>query len=116
MKVEYPTSESSMQLNQLKLLKDRYPGIKVGYSTHEDPNTFDIVPIAIGMGAEVLEKHVGVATDEYDLNVYSVSPEQMDKWLENASRAVKACGLEETRHDATKKELSDLRTFKRGVF
>jgi len=113
---EYPTSEGSMQLNQLKLLKDRYPGVKVGYSTHEDPNTFDIVPIALGIGAEVLEKHIGVATEEYDLNVYSVSPEQMDKWLENASRAVKACGIAEGRHAATEKELSDLRTFKRGVF
>jgi sialic acid synthase SpsE/mannose-6-phosphate isomerase-like protein (cupin superfamily) len=113
---EYPTSEGSMQLNQLKLLKNRYPGIKVGYSTHEDPTTFDIAPIAIGMGADALEKHVGVATDDYALNVYSVSPEQMDKWLENATRAVKACGITEGRHAATDKELSDLRTFKRGVF
>ena len=113
---EYPTKEGSMQLNQLKLLKDRYPGIKVGYSTHEDPNTFDIVPIVIGMGAEVLEKHIGVATADYDLNVYSVSPEQVDRWLENASRAVRACGISTGRHSATDKELSDLRTFKRGVF
>jgi len=113
---EYPTKEEGMQLNQLKLLKDRYAGIKVGYSTHEDPSTFDMAAIAIGMGAEIIEKHIGVATEDYDLNVYSVSPGQMDKWLENTSRAVRACGISTGRHTATDKELSDLRTFKRGVF
>jgi D-lyxose ketol-isomerase len=40
----------------------------------------------------------------------------MDKWLENASRSLRACGISTGRHAATDKELSDLRTFKRGVF
>jgi len=113
---EYPTKEENLQLNQIKLLKERYPSVKVGYSTHEDPNTFDLISIAIGMGAEVLEKHVGVATDEYELNAYSVGPVQLDHWLANATRALKACGVPNGKALATKKELSDLRTFKRGVF
>ena len=114
---EYPTEEANLQLNQIKLLKERYPGVKVGYSTHENPATFDLVPIAIGMGAEVIEKHVGVATDRYDLNAYSVGPDQLNSWLAQASRAVEVCGRSGWQRPLpSKKELSDLRTFKRGVF
>jgi len=113
---EYPTTEENLQLNQIKLFKERYAGVRVGYSTHEDPNTFDLAPIALGLGAEVFEKHVGVPTEEYENNVYSVNPSQLDCWLGNLARGEKACGLTEGRHKATDKELSDLRTFKRGVF
>ena len=113
---EYPTQEANFQLNQIKLLKERYGDVKVGYSTHEDPSASEILPVAIGLGAEVFEKHVGVATPEYELNDYSVTPEQMNRWLREAARATKICGLDIGRYEATHKEMSDLRTFKRGVF
>jgi len=113
---EYPTKTENLQLNQIKFLKERYEGIRVGYSTHEDPKSADIVPIALGMGAEVFEKHVGIGNRKYELNAYSATPTQVGLWLSSASDAVKMCGVSEGRHESTEKEMSDLRTFKRGVF
>jgi len=113
---EYPTKTTNLQLNQLKLFKDRYPDIRVGYSTHEDPNDPNIIPLAIAMGAEVFEKHVGVPTARYALNAYSATPEQAQRWLESARRAFSTCGDTVGRPAASASELADLRRFKRGVF
>jgi len=113
---EYPTETTNLQLNQIALLKDRYPGIKIGYSTHEDPNNPHIIPLAIAKGAEVFEKHVAVETEQYAKNAYSATPEQVEKWLQSARFAVQVSGDVENRPAASEKELSDLRRFKRGVF
>jgi sialic acid synthase SpsE len=113
---EYPTKTTNLQLNQLRLFSERYPNVRVGYSTHEDPNDPNIVPLAIAMGAEVFEKHVGVPTEQYALNAYSATPEQAQRWLESARRAFATCGDVRGRPGASKSELADLRRFKRGVF
>jgi len=113
---EYPTETTNLQLNQIALLKDRYPNIKIGYSTHEDPNNPHIIPLAIAKGAEVFEKHVAVETEQYAKNAYSATPEQVEKWLQSARFAVQVSGDIESRPAASEKELSDLRRFKRGTF
>ena len=77
---EYPCIKEHLDLNQIDYLKFRYE-VPIGYSTHEDPNNFDSIKIAIGKGAQIFEKHVGVATDKYELNLYSASPQQADHWL-----------------------------------
>ncbi len=59
---EYPTSKKNLELNQIDVLRQRYPEVPIGYSTHEDPNNFDAIKIAIGKGAAVFERHVGVKT------------------------------------------------------
>ena len=56
-------------------LGKRYPDVRIGFSTHEAPSNFDIVKMAIAKGATIFEKHVGVATEKYPLNAYSISPE-----------------------------------------
>ena len=35
---EYPTETTNLQLNQIGMLVERYPDVKIVYSTHEDPN------------------------------------------------------------------------------
>ena len=113
---EYPTKTTNLQLNQIALLRERFPEIKIGYSTHEDPNDPNIVPLAIAKGAQAFEKHVAVVTDKYSKNDYSATPEQVAKWLSSARTAFQICGQEIGRPPASDKELSDLRRFKRGVF
>ena len=113
---EYPTQEENLQVNQIGFLKDRYQNISIGYSTHEEPDNFDSVMLAVAKGATLFEKHVAVVTDEYAKNAYSCTPEQMTNWLTSAGRAFKMCGLENQRHSISEKESSDLRRFKRGVF
>jgi sialic acid synthase SpsE/quercetin dioxygenase-like cupin family protein len=113
---EYPTQINNLQLNQIDLLKERYPNVPIGYSTHEEPNEFNAIQIAISKGAEIYEKHVAVSTEKYSPNAYSVTPDQFDEWLKNAKKAIIMCGEFNKRIEASEKELSDLLQFKRGMF
>lgn len=113
---EYPTIESHLQLNQIGVLRRRYPQIRVGYSTHEDPRNVDAVKMAIASGATIFEKHVGVPTERAPLNAYSANPEQIGRWLESATQAFAACGAAEGRPDASQEELASLGSLRRGAF
>lgn len=113
---EYPTKEQNLQLNQIDLLKTRYPGTRIGYSTHESPDNIEAVKIAIGKGATIFERHVGLKTDKYDLNAYSSSPRQVTSWLQAAKGAFEMCGISGKRCEGTDKERADLRGLQRGVF
>lgn len=113
---EYPTAAENLQLNQIDLLKKRYPQVEIGYSTHENPDNFDSIKIAIAKGATIFEKHIGVRTAEIELNEYSATPEQARKWLLSAKEAILMCGVKDERMKFSQKELEDLGRFKRGVF
>lgn len=113
---EYPTKVENLQLDQIDLLKARYPEVPVGYSTHESPDNIVAVGIAAGKGAAVFERHVGVKTEKYDLNAYSSGPEQIAAWLKAAEAAFRMCGIHGERYAGTDKERSDLRGLQRGVF
>jgi len=113
---EYPTRDENLQLNQIKLLKDRYPGLEIGYSTHERPENYDAVKVAIGFGATMFEKHVGVPTDTVQLNAYSANPGQVRRWLESAASALAMCGVKDQRCSFAEDEVRTLRALQRGVF
>ena len=113
---EYPTQNPNLQLNQIDLLRSRYPNIPIGYSTHEDPGNIDAVKIAVGKGAAILEKHVGVATDAFSLNAYSGIPAQVAAWLHSIQEGLSMCGVRGRRADFTKGELASLHELRRGVF
>ena len=113
---EYPTRRENLQLNQIDLLKKRYPGITIGFSTHEEPDNIDSIKIAIAKGAKVFERHIAVGSDKYPINAYSSTPVQINKWLQAAQEAYRMNGVEDNRYSITEKERNDLRGLKRGVF
>ena len=113
---EYPTPNDRLQLNQIDYYKSEFPGIRIGFSTHESPDNMEPVKIAVAKGAMMFEKHVGVPTDEITLNGYSANPSQVDKWLQAAREAFDMCGVSGKRYDSTEKEQADLAALKRGVF
>lgn len=113
---EYPTQPSSLQLNQIDFLKNRYVNVPIGYSTHEKPDEYDAIKIAISKGISIAEKHVAIESEKYEINAYSVTPSQMDEWLASAASALAMCGIVGEKSKASEKELSDLLQFKRGVF
>ena len=113
---QYPTPITGVQLNQIDLLKKRYPDVEIGYSTHEEPDNFDAVKMAIAKGATVFEKHVGITDKKIELNAYSATPDQVEKWLTAAKQAFNMSGVAEKRMKFDEKEMSDLKQFKRGVF
>jgi sialic acid synthase SpsE/mannose-6-phosphate isomerase-like protein (cupin superfamily) len=113
---EYPTSPEHLELNQIDLLRDRYPEAAVGYSTHESPDDMEAVRLAVAKGACIFEKHVALETGKYSANAYSATPQQIRGWLLAAEAAYKMCGVRGRRRDLPAKELDDLRGLKRGVF
>lgn len=113
---QYPTPANNLELNQIDLLRSRYPGVPVGFSTHEAPGETVAVQMAIAKGARLFEKHVGVPTDSQPLNAYSANPEQIRCWLEAAGRAFDMCGVEGQRAHFTEAEADSLHALRRGVF
>lgn len=113
---EYPTADEKMHLSQIDFLKARYPNVRIGFSTHENPDNIDIIKIAIAKGATIFEKHVGLVTDKYSINAYSVTPEQAEAWLAAAAYTVMVCGEGSKRHPENKAEKDSLRSLRRGMF
>jgi len=79
----YPSANSDMQLNTIKDLKKRYRNLQVGWSTHEEPENFLPSTVALSLGAEMFEKHIGIVSKKYNLNRYSITPELFSKYIEN---------------------------------
>ena len=113
---EYPTNLKNLQLNQIDLFKKRYEDVNIGFSTHEHPEDSQAVKLAVAKGVTMFEKHVAVDTPEYPKNGYSATPKDVDVWLKSMLEAYQMCGVINTRHDFSDKEISDLRQFRRGVF
>ncbi len=113
---EYPTPYENMNLNQIDFLKIRHPNIRFGFSTHEDPCDTNLVQMAISKGAISFEKHVGSPTKEWPLNAYSSNLEQTRSWLNNAKKALIACGKINCRYEPTKVEKTSLKSLQRGAF
>ena len=113
---EYPTFTEHLDLNQIEFFRNRYSDVTIGYSTHEDPNNFDAIKLAIAKGGKIFERHVGIATEKYALNAYSSTPAQVRQWLSSAQEAFAMCGISEARREIYEKERSDLQGLMRGVF
>ena len=113
---EYPTANKNLNLSQIDYLKNRYPDTTIGYSTHEDPSNFSFVSIAVAKGAKIFEKHIGLPTDQYPINKYSVSPEQFEQWLNSLSLAIEVCGQGTKRSPTNNIEQDSLNSLRRGIF
>lgn len=109
---EYPTPRERLQLGQIALLKQTFPDIAIGYSTHEEPSETEAVKMAIVQGAQLFEKHVGVG----ELNAYSADPEQVRAWLTSAQQGFAMVGMADERVPVTEKEVETLNSLRRAVF
>ncbi len=106
---EYPTPIENAFLGRIKKLKEEFPDIEIGYSTHEGPEQKSVSPYAVAMGATILEKHIGKKTDEFDLNGYSCTVEQMEKVVDEVQ-------FFETAFKGEFSESEALKQLKRGVY
>jgi N-acetylneuraminate synthase len=111
----YPTPSHAAQLHLLDRLRSRYPGIPVGYSGHESPDNLDVVKVAAAKGAALLERHVGIPTDTYTMNAYSMNPEQTQAWVAAALESQAVCGTP-GRKIVSQQEAQSIRSLQRGVY
>ena len=64
----------------------------------------------------IFEKHVGLETNNYQINDYSVSPENLDIWLKNLIKGMDLWGSENIRNKNAINEKKQLDLLKRGVY
>ena len=110
----YPSANSDMQLNTIKDLKKRYRNLQVGWSTHEEPENFLPSTVALSLGAEMFEKHIGIVSKKYNLNRYSITPELFSKYIENFFETKLIIG--KNTKTVSKKEVETLELLDRGIF
>ena len=111
----YPTLPEQSNLQRIRTLSDRYPNIKVGYSTHESPDDVTNGVIAVAKGSLVFEKHVGIETTENKLNGYSANPEQICCWLNSIKDAYARIKTDSCER-SVEVEKHSLHSLKRGAF
>jgi N-acetylneuraminate synthase len=112
---EYPTPDERLQLNQIEQMMRRYARVPIGWSTHENQDNFNAIQIAYALGGRLFERHVGLNTGKYQLNNYSSTPAQLEKWLAAYKSAKAMLGAFE-RVPSSELERSTLHELKRGVY
>ena len=112
----YPTPYEQLNIGQIAYYKARYPGLRIGYSTHEDPSLTSTGGTAFCLGARVFEKHVALETDAYGKNAYSASPENLSTWLNELQQTVVSVGLMDAKVENTEAEVLHLRDLQRAMF
>jgi sialic acid synthase SpsE/mannose-6-phosphate isomerase-like protein (cupin superfamily) len=110
----YPTPMEKLNLNQITSMRKRY-GCTIGWSTHEEPDNYGAVQIAVAKGAEMFERHVGLETEQVKLNAYSSTPEQVDRWIAASKEAKQMCG-DIDRPPPTEDERLSILSLRRGVY
>jgi len=111
----YPTPADMLNLNQIEVMAKRHSHAVISWSTHEEPDNLGAVQVAYAKGARIFERHVGAVTDEIQLNAYSSTAAQVDRWIESCQQAKAMCGGEE-RPPASQEELDSIVALQRGVF
>jgi len=88
----YPTEDSELELNQIDFLRQRYPHVTIGFSTHEyhswDASTY----IAYAKGARTFERHIDIEDDGVQISPYCSTPAQVDTWFKAFRKAKEVCG------------------------
>ena len=112
----YPTAPEDMNIGQISYLHKRYPYLQIGFSSHEEPSTTDIAPLALALGARSFEKHVALETEAISKNKYSTSPAEFTEWIEALNRSASILGVSSKRYKSKRKESDSLRNLQRGAF
>lgn len=107
---EYPTPVENSNLNRINLLREEFPDIEIGFSTHESPEQKSMSSYAVAMGCTILEKHVGVETETIQLNKYSNTVSQAEETIKEIQI------IQAAMQGASKEEKQSLLRLKRGVY
>ena len=113
----YPSEDSEVELNQLDFLKNRYPNVVIGYSTHEYTDWKNSVMMAYAKGARTFERHIDIEYDGVPVSPYNSLPHQVDEWFKAFKKAKEMCGGSGSeRRNLPRKEVSYLDALVRGVY
>ena len=114
----YPSEDGELELNQVDFLRDRYPGLTIGFSTHEHGDWEASVMIAYAKGARTFERHIDLEMEGFPKpSSYCTTPEQADRWFKAFLKAREMCGPPGTqKRMPPQKEIEYLDALVRGVY
>ncbi len=113
----YPSDDSELEINQVDFLRDRYPDLTIGFSTHECTDWTSSMMIAYAKGARTFERHVDIDDGEHDVSPYCSLPGQVDEWFKAFWKAKEMCGAPGTsKRIPPKREVEYLDALVRGVY
>jgi sialic acid synthase SpsE len=113
----YPSEDSEVELNQIDYLRNRFPGLVLGYSTHEFTDWKNSVMMAYAKGARTFERHIDIEYNGVAVSPYCSLPAQVDEWFQGFKKAKEMCGAAGTsRRNVPKREVTYLDALVRGVY
>ncbi len=113
----YPSKDSELELNQIDFLKNRYPDLVIGFSTHECTDWSSSVMMAYAKGARTFERHIDIEDGGIPVSNYCTLPEQADIWFRAFNKAKEMCGAAGTsKRIPPQKEVEYLDALVRGVY
>lgn len=113
----YPSEDQELELNQIEFLKNRYPGLAIGFSTHEYHDWASSIIIAYAKGARIFERHIDTDEDHIAVSPYCTLPQQIDTWFKAFHKAKEMCGSPGiSKRNPPEKEIKYLNTLVRGVY
>ncbi len=112
----YPTPDDQLSLNRLDMMRERFPGIALGYSTHERQDNYQAVGLALAKGAHIFERHIAEDDGETPLNAYSSSSEHLRAWAESLKNAISMTAGMDRSAWSNDAEQSAVRELRRGVY
>lgn len=113
----YPTEDNELEMNQIDFLVKRYPGITIGFSTHEYHDWTSSIMIAYAKGARTFERHIDVESEGVKVSPYCTLPEQCDVWFQAFHKAKAMCGAPgDQKRMPQNREIAYLDALVRGVY
>jgi N-acetylneuraminate synthase len=113
----YPSQDSELELNQIDFLRDRYPGVTIGFSTHECTDWRNSILMAYAKGARTFERHIDIDADGIPVSPYCSLPHQIDEWFMAFAKAREMCGSAGTsKRIPSQREIEYLDALVRGVY
>jgi len=113
----YPSEDYELELNQIDFLKNRYPEIVIGQSTHEYHDWTNSMLIAYAKGARTFERHIDTPMEGYEMQVYNSTSEQIDTWFKAYHKAVEMCGgSPDHKRRNSDREIKYLDALVRGIY
>ena len=113
----YPSEDGDLELNQIDYLRQRYPNVTIGFSTHEYRDWTASIMMAYAKGARTFERHIDIDTPDHPITPYCSTPEQIAEWFRAFHKAKEMSGGPPTeRRRCTTKEVTYLDSLVRGVY
>ena len=114
----YPTKIENLNLEYIEYMRNLFPDINIGFSTHEGNESALTGALAYSKGARIFEKHIALNNEDknFKINDYSSTPNDLDVWLQNLLLSTKIVGTIEGRKHYLSEEDVALKSLKRGMY